>query len=74
MIVFNSLRLLCVRAVDVMTSLPSFCQWLCCQRDCLNPVSCMLYKDSVNSLMDQGCNVLCILSVVAFCMSHALSL
>ena len=42
--------------------------------DYLNTVSCMLYRDSVIPQMDQGCTILCIISVDALCMSHTLSL
>ena len=87
MIVFHSLRLLCVRSVDVMTSSyllffssiilstslvpPSV---VVLQMDCLNNVSCMLYRYSVIPPMDQGCTVLCILLIYAFWMSHTLTL
>ena len=85
MIVFHSLRRLCVRSVDVMTSHLLFfssiilstslvpASMVVLPNDCLNTVSCMLYRNSVIPPMDQGCTVLCILSVDAFCMSHALS-
>ena len=53
LVVFHAFRLLCVRSVFVMTSsLPSFSKpalfqslWLCCQMDCLNTVSCILYRN-----------------------------
>ena len=83
MIVLHSLRLLCVRSVDVMTyshllffssiipstSLVLASMVLLPNGLQLNTISCMLYRDSVIPPMDQGCTVLCILSVDAFCMS-----
>ena len=62
----------CYDTMVSYSSLPSFCRlaefrplWLCCQMDCLNTVSCMLYRD---------CTVLCICFIVNICIIQTMEI